>query len=316
MPSSIFPSITVFSNESVLPIRWLKYWSFSFSLSPSNEYSELIFFRIYWLEHLAGQGTLKSLLQHHSSKASILWCSAFFIVQLTSWSGPITSWQIDGETVETVTDYFLGGSKITADGDCSHEIKRHLLLGRKVMTNLESILKSRDITLPTKVHLVKTMVFPIVMCECELWEFIKKAEHWRIDAFELWCWRRLFRVPWTARRSNQSILNEISLEYPLAGLMLKLKLQYFGHLMPRTDSLEKTLTLGKIEGRRRRGRQRKRCLDGITDSVHMSLSKLRELVIGRVAWHAAVMGLPTVRHDWVTELTDWLNWLTDDSCIL
>ena len=170
-------------------------------------------------------------------------------------SGPITLWQIDGETMETVTDFTFLGSKITADGDCSHEIKRRLLLGRKIMTNLESILKSRDITLPTKVHLVKGMVFPVVMYGCESWT-IKKAERQRIDAFELWCWRRLLRVPWTARRSYQSILKEISPEYSLEGLMLKLKLQYFGHLMRRADSFEKTLILGKIEGRRRRGQQR------------------------------------------------------------
>ena len=167
-------------------------------------------------------------------------------------SCPITSWQIDGETVETVTDFFWGGSKITADGDWSHKIKRHLLLGRKVMTNLDSILKSKDITLSTKVHLVKAMVFPVVMYGCESWT-IKKAEDQRIDAFEVWCWRRLLRVPWTARRSNQSILKEISPGCSLEGLMLKLKLQYFGHLMQRVDSLEKTLMLGKIEGRRRRG---------------------------------------------------------------
>ena len=165
---------------------------------------------------------------------------------------PITSRQIDGETVETVADFILGGSKITADSDCSHEIKRHLLLERKVKTNLDSILKSRDITLSTKVHLVKAMVFPVVMCGCESWT-IKQDERRRIDAFELWCWRRLLRVPWTARRSNQSILKEISFEYSLEGLMLKLKLQYFGHLMRRADSFEKTLLLGKIEGRRRRG---------------------------------------------------------------
>ena len=167
-------------------------------------------------------------------------------------SGPITSWKIDGETVETVTDFIFGGSKITADGDCSHEIKRCMLLGRKVMTNLDSILKSRDITLPTKVCLVKAMVFPIVMYGCESWT-IKKAECRRIDVFELWLWRRLLRIPWTAWRSNQSILKEISPEYSLEGLMLKLKLQYFGHLMQRFDSLEKTLMLGKIERRRRRG---------------------------------------------------------------
>ena len=167
-------------------------------------------------------------------------------------SGPITSWQIDGETVEIMADFILGGSKITADGDCSHEIKKCLLLGRKVMTNLDSILKSRDITLPTKVHLVKAMVFPVVLYGCESWT-IKKAECQRIDVFELWCWRRLLRVPWAARRSNHSILKEISPECSLEGLMLKLKLQYLGHLMQRADSFEKTLMLGKIEGRRRRG---------------------------------------------------------------
>ena len=155
-------------------------------------------------------------------------------------SGPFTSWEVDGETVEKVSDFILGDSKITADGDCSHEIKRRLLFGRKVMTNLDSILKSRDITLLTKVRLVKSMVFPVVMCGCEKWS-IKKTEHPRIDAFELWCWRRLLRVPWTARRSNQYILKEISPECSLVGLMLKLKLQYFGHLMRRADSFEKTL---------------------------------------------------------------------------
>ena len=168
-------------------------------------------------------------------------------------SGPITSWEIDGETVETVANFIFLGSQITADGNWSHEIKRRLLLGRKVMTNLESILKSRDITLSTKVHLVKAMVFPVVMHGCESWT-INKAERRRIDAFELWCWRRLLRVPWTARRSNQPILKEISPGCSLEGLILKLNLQYFGHLMQSTDSLEKTLMLGKIEGRRRRGR--------------------------------------------------------------
>ena len=166
-------------------------------------------------------------------------------------SGPITSWQVDGETVETVADFILLGSKITADGDCSHEIKRPLFLGRKAMTNLDSIFKSRDITLPTKVRLVKAMVFPVVMYGCESW-IIKKAEHQRIDAFELWCWRRLLRVPWNSRRPHKSILREISPEYSLEGLMLKLKLQYFGHLIQITDSLEKTLMLGKIEGGWRR----------------------------------------------------------------
>uniref|UniRef100_A0AC11CXK8 Uncharacterized protein n=1 Tax=Ovis aries TaxID=9940 RepID=A0AC11CXK8_SHEEP len=189
-------------------------------------------------------------------------------------SGPITSWQIDGETVETVSDFIFGGSKITADGDCSHEIKRCLLLGRKGTTNLDSIFKSRDITWPTKIRLVKAVVFPVVMYGCESWT-VKKAERRRIDAFELWCWRRLLRVPWTAKRSNQSILKEICPGCSLEGLTLKLKLQYFGHLMRRVDSLEKTLMLGGIGGRRRRGQQRMRWLDGITDSMDMSLINSR-----------------------------------------
>ena len=184
-------------------------------------------------------------------------------------SDPITSWEIDGETVDTVSDFIFLGSKINADGDCSHEIKRCLLLRRKVMTNLDSILKSRDITLPTKFCLVKAMVFPVVMYGCESWT-IKKVEHPCIDAFELWCWRRLLRVPWTARRSNQAILKDISPGCSLEGLMLKLKLQYFGHLMRRVDSLEKTLILGGIEGRRRRGQQRMKWLDGITNLMGMS----------------------------------------------
>ena len=220
-------------------------------------------------------------------------------------SGRLTSWQIDGETVERVTAFIFLGSKITVVGDCSHEIKRYLLLGKKAMKNLNSVLKSRDIILPTEVHLLKAMVFPVVMYGCESWT-LKKAESRRIDSLELWCWRRLLKVPWTAKRSNQSILQEISPGCSLEGLMLKLKLQYFGHLKRRVDSLEKTLMLGGIGSRRRRGRPRMRWLDGITDSMDVNLSELQDLVMDREAWRAVIHGITKC---W-TRLSDWteLNW--------
>ena len=199
------------------------------------------------------------------------------------------------ETMEAMTDFIFLGSKIIADGDCSHKMKRRLLLGRKAMTNLYYVLKTRDITLLTKVHIVKAMAFPVVMYGCESWT-LNKTKHQRIDAFELWYWRRLLRIPWTARSSNQSILKEINPEYySLEGLMLKLKLQYFGHLMQRADSLEKTLMLGKMEGRRRRGQQRTRFLDSITNSMDMSLNKLREIVKDSEVWFAVVHGMAKSR---------------------
>ncbi|KAK9405595.1 Reverse transcriptase domain-containing protein [Crotalus adamanteus] len=205
-------------------------------------------------------------------------------------SGSLNSWQIDGEEMEVVTDFIFLGSKITSDGDCSQEIKRRLLLGRKAMANLDSILKSRDITLPTKVRIVQAMVFPVAMYGCESWT-IRKAERQRIEAFELWCWRRLLRVPWTARRSNRSVLEEINPDCSLEGQILKLKLKYFGHLMRRKGSLEKGLMLGKIEGNRRRGRQRMRWLDGVTEAVGVNLNGLQKMVEDGKTWRNVVHGV-------------------------
>ena len=205
-------------------------------------------------------------------------------------SRPITSWQIDRETMETVTDFIFLGSKITMVGDCSHEIKRSLPLRRKAMTKLDGVLKSRDITLLTRIHLVKAVVFPVVMYGCESWT-IKKAECWRIDAFEVCCWTRFLRMPWTERKSNQLILKEINPEYSLEGLMLKLKLQYFGHLMWRADSMEKTLMLGKTEAKRRRGQQRMRWFNGIFNSTDMNLSKLWEIVKDKEVWHGMLQSI-------------------------
>ena len=224
-------------------------------------------------------------------------------------SSIITSWQIEGEKVEAVTGFLFLGSKIAADGDCKRKIRRWLFLERNTMTNLDSVLKSKDIILLTKVHIVKASVFPVVMCGCESWT-IKKAEQWKINAFKLWCWRRLLRVPWTV---NQSTLKEINHEYSLEGLMLKLKCQCFGHTMQRSNSLGKTLMLGKTEGRRRRGQRRMRPLDGITDSVDMNLGKLQEMVKDREAWHAAVHGI-SKDQTWFSDWTIRTNGYGREKC--